>query len=185
MGHASEKHILKLHKDGLLGSFDFKLFDTCESCLLGKMTKNPFTHKDERANDLLGLVPIDVCRPFSTSARGGYLYFITFTNDFSRYGFVYLMRHKFESFEKFKEFKSEVQNQLGKNIKVFWSNRSGEYLSQEFDNHLKECEIVTQLTPPRMPQWNDVAERRNWTLLDMVRFMMSQMDLPISFGVMP
>ena len=82
------------------------------------MTESPFTHKGERANDQLGLIHTNVCGPFSTSAIGGYLYFITFTDDFNRYGFVYLMRHKSESFEKFKEFKSEVQNQLGKNIKA-------------------------------------------------------------------
>ena len=91
------------------------------------------------------------------------------------------MRHKFESFEKFKEFKNEVQNQLGKKIKILRSNRGGEYLSQEFDNHLKECGIVSQLTLPGTPQWNGVSERRNQTLLDMVRSMMNQTDLPISF----
>ena len=181
MGHANEKHISKLHRDGLLDSFDFESFDTCESCLLGKMVKSHFTRKGERAKELLGLIHTDVCGPFSTSARGGYLYFITFTDDFSRYGFVYLMRHKFESFENFKEFKSKVQNQLGKNIKILRSDRGGEYLSQEFDNHLKECGIVSQLTPSGTPQWNCVSERRNRTLLDMVRSMMSQTDLPISF----
>ena len=91
------------------------------------------------------------------------------------------MRQKFESFEKFKEFKNEVQNQLGKNIKILRSDRGGQYLSQEFDNHLKECGIVSQLTPPGTAQWNGVSERRNRTLLDMVRSMMSQTDLPISF----
>jgi hypothetical protein len=50
----------------------------------------------------------------SSVARGGFQYFITFTDDFSRYGYIYLMRHKFESFEKFKEFQNEVQNELGK-----------------------------------------------------------------------
>ena len=85
------------------------------------------------------------------------------------------------NFEKFKEFKNEVQNQLGKNIKILRSDRGGEYLSQEFDNHLKECGIVSQLTPPGIPQWNGMSERRNRTLLDMVRSMMSQMDLPILF----
>ena len=57
----------------------------------------------------------------------------------------------------------------------------GEYLSHEFGDHLKECGIVPQLTPPGMPQWNGVSERRNRTLLDMVRSMMSQADLPLSF----
>ena len=148
---------------------------------MGKTIKSPFTHKGETAKELLELIHTDVCGPFSTSARGVYLYFITFTDDFSRYGFVYLMRHKSESFEKFKEFKNEVRNQLDKNNKILRSNRGGEYLSQEFDNHLKEYGIVSQLTPPRTPQWNGVSERRNRTLLDMVRSMMSQTDLPISF----
>ncbi|KAK9033550.1 hypothetical protein V6N11_049737 [Hibiscus sabdariffa] len=117
----------------------------------------------------------------NTQARGGYQYFITFTDDFSRYGYIYLMRHKSEALEKFKEFKNEVQNQHGKSIKVLRSDRGGEYLSQDFDELLKECGIVSQLTPPGTPQWNGVSERRNRTLLDMVRSMMSHTDLPTSF----
>ena len=54
-------------------------------------------------------------------------------------------------------------------------------MSHEFSNHLKSCGIVPQLTPPGMPQRNGVSERRNRTLLDMVRSMMSQSDLPLSF----
>ncbi|KAJ9544153.1 hypothetical protein OSB04_023860 [Centaurea solstitialis] len=118
---------------------------------------------------------------FSHVARGGYRYFITFTDDFSRYGYVYLMRHKSESFERFKEFQNEVQNQLDKRIKFLRSDRGGEYLSDEFDNHLMECGIVSQLTPPYTPQMNGVSERRNRTFLDMVRTMMCHSTLPISF----
>ncbi len=181
LGHINEKRMEKLHRDGLLHSFDFKSFETRESCLLGKMTKAPFTGQSERASELLGLVHTDVCGPMSSTARGGFGYFITFTDDFSRYGYVYLMRHKSESFEKFKEFQNEVQNHLGKTIKYLRSDRGGEYLSLEFGNHVKECGIVPQLTPPGTPQWNGVSERRNRTLLDMVRSMMSQTDLPLSF----
>ena len=81
-----------------------------QHCLLGKMTKTPFTGQSERASDLLGLVHTDVCRPMSSIARGGFQYFITFTDDFSRYGYIYLMRNKSESFEKFMEFQNEVHN---------------------------------------------------------------------------
>jgi hypothetical protein len=106
LDHINEKRIERLHNDGLLSSFDFESFDTCESCLLRKMT-----------SDLLGLIHIDVCGPMSSVARGGFQYFLTFTDDISRYGYVYLMRQKSESFEKFKEFHNEVQNQHGKTIK--------------------------------------------------------------------
>ncbi|KAK8600839.1 hypothetical protein V6N12_050687 [Hibiscus sabdariffa] len=181
LGHISERRISKLHKDGLLDPFVFEQLDVCESCLLGKMTKAPFSGKGERASDLLGLIHSDVCGPMNTQARGGYQYFITFTDDFSRYGYIYLMRHKSEALERFEEFKNEVQNQHGKSIKALRSDRGGEYLSQDFDELLKECGIVSQLTPPGTPQWNGVSERRNRTLLDMVRSMMSHTDLPTSF----
>ena len=92
-----------------------------------------------------------------------------------------LMKHKSETFEKFKEFQSEVENQCGKKIKALRSDRGGEYLSHKFSNHLKSCGIVSQLTPPGTPQRNGVSERRNRNLLDMVRSMMSQSDLPLSF----
>ena len=54
-------------------------------------------------------------------------------------------------------------------------------MSYEFGLHLKQCGIVSQLTPPGTPQRNGVSERRNRTLLDMVRSMMSLTDLPLSF----
>ena len=54
-------------------------------------------------------------------------------------------------------------------------------MSYEFGLHLKQCEIVSQLTPPGTPQCNGVSERRNRTLLDMVRSMMSLIGLPLSF----
>ncbi|KAK9042849.1 hypothetical protein V6N11_071204 [Hibiscus sabdariffa] len=181
LGHISERRISKLHKDGLLDPFVFEQLDVCESCLLGKMTKAPFNGKGERVSDLLGLIHSDVCGPMNTQTRGGYQYFITFTDDFSRYGYIYLMRHKSEALEKFKEFKNEVQNKHGKSIKALRSDRGGEYLSQDFDELLKECGIVSQLTPPGTPQWNGVSERRNRTLLDMVRSMMSHTELPTSF----
>ncbi|MFO3480454.1 DDE-type integrase/transposase/recombinase, partial [Legionella pneumophila serogroup 1] len=106
---------------------------------------------------------------------------MTFTDDYSRFGYIYLIKQKSDTFEKFKEFKNEVENQLGRKIKMLRSDRGGEYLSLEFHDYLKECGIVSQLTPPRTPQLNGVAERRNRTLLDMVRSMMSRASLPISF----
>ena len=60
------------------------------------------------------MVHIDLCGPISTSARGGYEYFVTFIDDYSRYGYIYLMHYKSETFEKFKEFKIEVENHRGK-----------------------------------------------------------------------
>ena len=132
LGHINEKRMKKLQQTNLLDSFGDTAIGTCESCLTGKMAKSPFKKKDERAKDLLELIHSDVCGPMSQSARDGYRYFITFTNDYSRYGYVYLMRHKSEAFDKFKEYKNEVENQLDKRIKTLRTDRGGEYLSYEF-----------------------------------------------------
>ncbi|GKD39173.1 retrotransposon protein, putative, ty1-copia subclass [Tanacetum coccineum] len=89
------------------------------------------------------------------------------SDDFSRYGYVYLLKHKHEVFETFKEFQKEVENQLGKTIKLLRSDRGGEYMSQEFLDHLKEHGIITHRTPPYTPHHNGMSERRNRILLDM------------------
>src|SRR5215216_1902456 len=123
-------------------------FDACKPCLMGKMTRTPFSGTMERATDLLEIIHTDVCGPMSVEAHGRYRYFLNFTDDLSRYGYIYLMKHKSETLEKFKEFQSEAQNQLGKKIKFLRSDRGGEYMSHEFDDHLKSCGIVPQLTPP-------------------------------------
>ena len=117
LGHIGVKRMKKLHTDGLLESLDFESFDTCEPCLMGKMTKTPFSGIMERATDLLEIIHTDVCGPMNVEARGGYRYVLTLTDDLSRYGYIYLMKHKSETFEKFKEFQSEVENQLDRKIK--------------------------------------------------------------------
>ena len=107
-GHIGVKRMKKLHKDGFSESLGYESFDACERCLMGKMTKTPFFGTMERATDLLEIIHTDVCSPMSVEAHCGYRYFLTFTDDLSRYGYIYLMKHKSETFEKFKEFQSEV-----------------------------------------------------------------------------
>ena len=93
---------------------------------------------------------------------------------------MYLMKYKSESFEKFKKFKNEVKKQTGKSIKKLRSDRSGEYLSTEFQGFLRDRGIILQMTPPYTAQLNEVSKRRNRTLLDMVRSMVSFTDLSAS-----
>ena len=128
---------------------------------------------------MLELIHSDVCGPINIRARGGYQYFITFTDDYSRYGYLYLLHHKSEAFEKFKEFRAEVEKQLAKDINAIRSDRGGEYLSDSVIDHLRENWILSQLTALGTPQQNGVAERRNRTLFDMTRSMMSYSELPL------
>ena len=100
------------------------------------------------------IIHTDVYDPMSVEARGGYRYFQTFTDDLSRYGYIYLMKHKSEIVERFKEFQSEVKNHRNKKIKFLQSNRREEYLSYEFGLQLKQCGIVSQ----NRAAWNTSAK---------------------------
>ncbi|GJY91399.1 retrotransposon protein, putative, ty1-copia subclass [Tanacetum coccineum] len=169
LGHISKKRIEKLQHDGLLNSTDLRAFEKCIPCMSGKMARKPYTHQVERAKDLLGLIHTDVCGPFKITSRQGASYFVTFTDDFSRYGYVYLLKHKHEVFETFKVFQKEVENQLGKTIKSLRSDRGGEYMSQEFLDHLKDHGIIAHRTPPYTPQHNgDYALETAARILNMV-----------------
>ena len=80
----------------------------------------------ERASDLLEIIHTDVCGPMSVEARGGYRYFLTFTDDLSRYGYVYLMKHKSETLKSSSNF--------GVKMKIMVTRRSSSYVLIEGAN---------------------------------------------------
>ena len=80
----------KIHVDGLLESLDYESVDAFEPCLMGKMTKTPFSGITEQATDLLEIIHTDVCGPMNVEARGGYRYYLTFIDDLSKI-WVYLL----------------------------------------------------------------------------------------------
>ncbi|KAL0299968.1 UNVERIFIED_CONTAM: Secreted RxLR effector protein [Sesamum angustifolium] len=129
----------------------------------------------------------NICGPFPPCFNGQ-RYFVSFIDDYSRYMYLYLIFDKSEAFDAFKAYKVEVEKQLEKSIKIVRSDRGGEYYGRytekgqnpgPFAAFLKEEGIIAQYTMPGTPQQNGVAERRNRTLMDMVRSMMSHTNLSL------
>ena len=85
----------------------------------GKDDQNTVHGIVKRATGLLEIIHTDVCGPMSTTACNGYLYFVTFADDLSIYGYIYLMKQKSETFERFKEFQNEVENHQNKRINFY------------------------------------------------------------------
>ena len=152
LGHINLDRINRLVKDGPLRKINVSTLPICESCLEGKMTKRPFSVKGERSKEPLQPVQSDICGPLSVQDRGGYEYFVTFIDDYSRYGYVFLMHKKSETFGKFKEFMAEAEKQLGKSLKSLRLDQGGEYLDTEFKDHLLEHGILSQLIALGTPQ---------------------------------
>ncbi|TYK05909.1 gag/pol protein [Cucumis melo var. makuwa] len=145
LGHINLDRIGRLVKNGLLNKLEDDSLPPCESCLKGKMTKRPFTGKGYRAKEPLELIYSDLCGPMNVKARGGFECFISFIDDYSSYGYLYLMEHKSEALEKFKEYKTEVENLLSKKIKILRSDRGGEYVDLRFQDYMIEHGIQSQL----------------------------------------
>ena len=189
LGHISRRRMERLVSDEILNPLDFTDFDVCVNCIMGKQT-NMRRFEANRTLDVLELIHTDICGPFPTVSWNGQQYFITFIDDFSRYGYIYLIHEKSQSLDVFKKYKAEVENQLSKRIKTVRFDRGGEYYGRydvsgeqrpgPFAKFLEECGIVPQYTMPGSPTMNGVAERRNRTLKDMVRSMISHSTLPES-----
>ena len=92
-----------------------------------------------------------------------------------------MISHKSEALDCFIRYTNLVENKLSTKIKALRTYRGREYLSEQFKIFCDEKGIARQLTIHYTPQQNGVAERRNRTLFDMVRSMMAQANLPISF----
>ncbi|GKA97571.1 putative RNA-directed DNA polymerase [Tanacetum coccineum] len=185
LGHISRDRITRLVKDEVLPNLDFSYFEKCIKCIKGKMTKGN-KKCATRSTGLLELIHTDIYGPFPSDIRG-HKSFITFINDYSRYMYLFLINEKSESLEMFKTFKAKVENQLDRKIKVVRSDRGGEYYGRHIDvgqapgsffNFCKDHGIINQYTMSSTPQQNGVAERRNRTLIDMVRSMLANSNLP-------
>ena len=182
--HSDFAKILDLHRHELVQGMHLKAhphMGICEYCALGKHHRLPFhTSTSTHSHAVLDLIHTDICGPFPTS-KSQYRYFITFIDDFSRYTYVYLLRHKSEALTIFQQYKKTVELQTGHSIKTLRSDNGGEYISNLFDDFCKQQGIHHEFTVPYSPQQNGVAERKNRTILNAVRCMLIHSGLSRGF----
>ena len=165
--HVNKKLIKNMSRLGIIPNVRLDDFEKCESCSQAKITKTP--HKSiERKSKPLDLIHSDICEFDGALTRNGKRYFITFIDDYSNYTYVYLMRHKSEALDIFKDFTTEIENQFGKKIKKFRSDRGTEYCSIEFTKLYETLGIIHEVTAPYSPEMSGKDERKNRTLCELV-----------------
>ena len=186
LGHLNFNDVKMLGKGGMVNGL---LLDTsevvegvCEGCIVGKQTRYSFPKKSNRTSTkALQLLHSDICGPMKVKSIGGSVYFMTIIDDFSRYVFVYLLKHKSEALKTFQEFKIWAENSTGNKIKTLRTDNGGEYITKEFGAYLKVCGIRKEDTVPYTPQQNGVAERMNRTLMNAARSMMYHSGVSTNF----
>ena len=134
-----------------------------------------------RAKDVLEIIHSDVCGPIENVSIGGSRYYLTFTDEFSRYTFVYFLKNKSDVPKYFKEFVTMVEKQTRKCVKILRSDNGAEFTNNAMSSCLKEKGILRQLRAPYTSQQNGVSERKNRTIVESARCMLHYAGLSYKF----
>ncbi|EZA58507.1 Eukaryotic translation initiation factor 3 subunit A [Ooceraea biroi] len=113
----------------------------------------------------------------SESTWSGSRYLLTFTDDYTRKTFGYLIKSKRQVFDKFVEFKTLAENQTGLKIKKVRTDNGLEYCNKHFEVFFKKNGIIHETTVQYTPEQNGVAERLNWTIIEKTRAMLQDSGL--------
>ena len=182
LGHANVADISEaVKKNRITGVQLSSVKINCKTCLKDKMSRKPFPRKSNQKTELLELIHMYVCGPFPVRSLAGAKYYLEFIDDNSQWCEIRFFKSKSEVLESTIEFISMVENQKGKRVKTLQSDNGGEYKSLDFDKYLKEHGITRRLTVPHNPEQNGKAERMNRTLLDTLRCLLFQANLPFKF----
>ena len=157
------------------------MFLDCVTCTLGKSKVLPFPSKGNKATNLFEIVHSDVWRISPILSHAGYKYFVTFIDDYNHYTWVYFLRNKSEVFSMFKLFLGLEHTQFSATVKILRSDSVGEYMSNDFQSFLQTKGIISQRSCSYTPQQNEVAERKNRHLLDVVRTLLIETSVPPKF----
>jgi transposase InsO family protein len=129
----------------------------------------------------LHLVHDDLCGPLSSPSFFGCKYFLTYIDEFSRHTWVYFLKVKSEVFYKFLACKALVEKQSKHQHKILRIDNGGKYVNNKFTSYYTAQGIQMQHIVPYALQQNGVVERKNYTLKEMVNFMIQSKGLILHY----
>jgi transposase InsO family protein len=183
LGHISHDRAKLLLAKGLVEGVRLEAdseASVCESCEWAKSTRKAISkvREGERCAAVGDEIHSDLWGPSPVETLGKKRYYISFTDDYSRYTTVYFLHTKDEAFASYRIYEAWLLTQYNVKIKCLNSDRGGEYLSTEFSDHLKKAGTTRRLTVHDTPEHNGVAERGNRTNLEIVRALLHSSGLP-------
>ncbi|KAJ1523108.1 hypothetical protein ONE63_001001 [Megalurothrips usitatus] len=165
LGHLHKGALLKIQPIAEKGNI--KMDEDCEICIKGKMKRSNFPkERESKTIAILERIHSDVGGPIKPKSLGGGRYFVSFTDDFSNYTTVEVMKKKNEVFKLFKKYQNRVELQHERKIVEFQSDNGTEYVNEDFKEHFENCGIFHRRTVPGTPSQNGKAERLNLTLMN-------------------
>ena len=153
----------------------------CEPCLAGKLNRHPIPRFASRKFVPIALVHTDLKGRLPVATPEGYVYWMTFVCDATRFWVMAYLKRKSDAFAAFKAYKAYAENCLGLRIKATRDDKGGEYMGREYADFCAEHGIQRQHTEPDEPHQNGVAERANRTTSEGATALLVQSKLPPSF----
>nr|CAJ86192.1 H0306F03.15 [Oryza sativa] len=181
LGHMSEIGLAELSMRGLLDGQSIGKLKFCEHCIFGKHKRVKFNTSTHTTEGILDYVHSDLWGPARKTSFGGARYMMTIVNDYSRKVWPYFLKHKYQAFNVFKEWKTMVERQTERKVKILRTDNGMEFCSKIFKSYCKSEGIMRHYTVPHTPQQNGVAERMNRTIISKARCMLSNAGLPKQF----
>jgi transposase InsO family protein len=154
----------------------------CAPCHHGKMIAAFYSLINTVMTEHPGqLLRMDTIGPSRVHSMGGKWYVIIVVDDYSRYSWVFFLVSKDEVFEHFWSLALRLNNEHPNCLKAICSDNRTEFRNVSFDEFCLEHGIDQQFSAPCVPQQNGVTERKNHTLVEMVRMMLDEHRTPIRF----
>ena len=183
LGHVSHDRARFLVKKGLIEGIELEADGDvviCESCEWAKGQRKSVTkvREEERRTAVGDEIHSDLWGPAPVESISHKKFYVTFTDDYSRYTNIYILNKKDETFVSYQAYEAWLFTQYNVRIKCLHSDRGREYLDDNFVKHLKAARTTRKLTVHDTPKHNGVAERLNRTLLEKVRAMLHDSQLP-------
>ncbi|KAJ9551704.1 hypothetical protein OSB04_015749 [Centaurea solstitialis] len=152
----------------------------CSACQLGKMKRVSHKSKLEHGTEKpLQLIHMDLCGPMRVQSINGKKYVLVMVDDYSRYTWVKFLRSKDEAPEIIISVLKEVQVNLQSQVQKIRSDHGTEFKNKVLGGYLESVGIKHTFAAVRTPQQNGVVERRNRTLVEAARTMLTYSKLPM------
>ena len=151
---------------------------------MSQNVKNSFKLKNVVSSSRpLELLHMDLFGPSRTMSLGGNYYALVIVDDFSRYTWTLFLESKSDAFSAFKKLARSLQNIRNNNIGSIRSDHGGEFQNEKFSKLCEKTGILHNFSAPITPQQNGVVERKNKSLEELARTMLSESSLRKYFGV--
>ncbi|GJQ92039.1 putative ribonuclease H-like domain-containing protein [Tanacetum coccineum] len=187
LGHVNFKNLNKLVKGNLVRGLPSKIFQndyTCVVCQKRKQHKASCKAKSVSSiSQPLHLLHIDLFRSTSVRSVNHKTYFLVITDNFSRFSWVFFLRTKDDTSGILKDFIRQIENQLNKNVKTIRCDNGTKFKNRDIIEFCGSKGIKREYNNARTLQQNGVAERKNWTLIEAARTMLTDSFLPNTFWV--